>query len=154
MNNPEEPLRAELLVEYPFTRTTGTVIGAFMTGLRERILLGIKRSDGSVLMPPTEYDPSTSEPLTEMIEVGQEGTVETWTWIDPPRPQSPWENPHALALIKLDGADTSMLHAVIVDSASDMSTGMRVAARWRAERVGHISDLIGFIPMTNQIEEK
>ena len=28
-------LRADLVLEYPFTRTTGEVIGAFLTGLRE-----------------------------------------------------------------------------------------------------------------------
>ena len=33
-----EPLRADLVVEYPFTRTTGPVVGAFLTGLREGIL--------------------------------------------------------------------------------------------------------------------
>ena len=72
-----ELLRADLVVEYPFTRSTGPVVGAFLTGLREGILLGIQRRDGTVLVPPTEYDPVTSEPLTEMVEVGQAGVVET-----------------------------------------------------------------------------
>ena len=148
MSESEKPLKAELTVEYPFTRTTGKVIGAFMTGLREKRLFGIKRSDGGVLVPPLEYDPTTSAPLTEMVEVSQSGVVETWTWIDPPRPQSPWDTPHALALIRLDGADTSMLHAVLVDSPSEMRTGMRVTAKWREERVGHITDLAGFTPET------
>ena len=140
------PLRADLVVEYPFTRTTGPVVGAFLTGLREGILLGIQRRDGTVLVPPTEYDPVTSEPLTEMVEVGQAGVVETWTWVDPPRPQSPWEVPHALAMIRLDGADTAMLHGVLVDSPVEMTTGMRVQAVWADQRVGHIGDLDGFRP--------
>ena len=152
MSELEKPLRAELTVEYPFTRTTGTVIGAFMTGLREKRLFGIKRSDGSVLVPPLEYDPVSSEPLTEMIEVSQSGVVETWTWIDPPRPQSPWDDPHALALIRLDGSDTSMLHAVLVGSPSEMRTGMRVTAQWKEERVGHIADLEGFIQETEEAD--
>ena len=152
MSESEKPLKAELTVEYPFTRTTGKVIGAFMTGLREKRLFGIKRSDGSVLVPPLEYDPTTSEPLTEMVEVSQSGVVETWTWIDPPRPQSPWDTPHALALIRLDGSDTSMLHAVLADSPSEMRTGMRVTAKWREERVGHITDLAGFTPETKEFD--
>ena len=152
MSESEKPLRAELTVEYPFTRTTGKVIGAFMTGLREKRLFGIKRSDGSVLVPPLEYDPTTSEPLTEMVEVSQSGVVETWTWIDPPRPQSPWDAPHALTLIRLDGSDTSMLHAVLAGSPSEMRTGMRVTAKWKEERVGHITDLEGFIPETKEVD--
>jgi hypothetical protein len=141
-----ELLRAALVVAYPSTRSTGTVVRAFLTGLREGILLGIQRRDGTVLVPPTEYDPVTSEPLTEMVEVGQAGVVETWTWVDPPRPQSPWEVPHALAMIRLDGADTAMLHGVLVDSPTEMTTGMRVRAVWADQRVGHIADLDGFRP--------
>jgi uncharacterized OB-fold protein len=143
----DDRLSAPLVLEYPFTRTTGPVIGAFMTGLREGIICGIRRADGSVLVPPSEYDPETAEALTEVVEVGQSGTVQTWTWVDPPRPQSPWDEPHALALILLDGADTPFLHAVLVDSRDEMATGMAVTARWRAERQGHIADIEGFVPV-------
>lgn len=141
-----EKLRADLVLEYPFTRTTGPVIGAFLTGLREATILGIKRADGSVLVPPTEYDPVTSDPLTELVEVGQSGEVVSWTWLEAPREQSPWDRPHGLGLVKLDGADTAMLHGVLVDDRSQMSTGMRVTAKWRDEREGHIADIEGFIP--------
>lgn len=142
----QERLRADHVLEYPFTRTTGPVIGAFLTGMREGIICGVRRPDGSVLVPPVEYDPVTSEPLTEIVEVGQSGEVVTWTWVDPPRPGSPWHEPHGLALIALDGADTPMLHAVLVGSPDEMSTGMRVTARWRDQREGHIADLAGFVP--------
>ena len=120
--NLEERLSAPIVLEYPFTRTTGPVIGAFMTGLREKIMLGIKRDDGTVLLPPTEYDPVTSKALTEMVEVGQTGEVTTWTWVQDPRDQSPWDSPHALAMILLDGADTPFLHAVLVEDAAASST--------------------------------
>lgn len=142
----KERLSAPLILEYPFTRTTGPVIGAFMTGLREGIIVGVKRPDGTVLVPPTEYDPMTAEALGEVVEVGQSGEVVSWTWLDNPRPQSPWDEPHALAMIQLDGADTALVHGVLVDSADAMSTGMRVTARWRDEREGHIRDIAGFVP--------
>lgn len=70
-----ERLRADLVLEYPFTWTTGPVIGAFLTGLREGIILGIRRPDGTVLCPPTECDPESSEPLTELVEVGPGGEL-------------------------------------------------------------------------------
>ena len=44
---------APLVIEYPFSRTTGPVIGAFLTGLREGVLVGSKASDGRVLVNPT-----------------------------------------------------------------------------------------------------
>lgn len=79
--------RAPMIIEYPFSRTTGPVIGAFLTGLREQVLLGIKGSDGTVLIPPTEYDPRTGEDLTEMVQVGPGGVVDTWAWVRSPRPK-------------------------------------------------------------------
>ena len=142
-----ERLSAPLVLEYPFTRTTGPVIGAFLTGLREKIVLGIKRKDGSVLVPPTEYDPETSEALTDMVEVAQTGEVVTWTWVQEPRDQSPWDKPHALAMIKLDQADTPLLHAVLVDSPESLNTGTRVRIKWREETEGHIKDIEGFLPV-------
>ena len=141
-----ERLRADLVLEYPFNRTTGQVIGAFLTGLREGVILGIRRPDGSVLCPPTEYDPVTSEPLLEMVEVGPGARLVSWTWVDPPRQQSPWDRPHGLGLIQLDGSDTPMVHGVLVDSPSELSFGMRLVARWREEREGHIADIEGFVP--------
>ncbi|MDE0664320.1 MAG: OB-fold domain-containing protein [Acidimicrobiaceae bacterium] len=141
-----EVLQAPLVLEYPFTRSTGPVIGAFLTGLREGVICGIRRADGTVLCPPLEYDPLTAEPLTELVEVGQSGEVLTWAWNGEPRPMQPFDRPFAWALIRLDGADTSMLHAVFADSPSDMSTGMRVRAVWRSEREGHIADIAGFDP--------
>jgi uncharacterized OB-fold protein len=147
------PLRADLVIEYPFIRTTGPVVGAFLTGLREAVLVGIRRVDGTVMVPPVEYDPVTSESLTEVVEVSSTGTIVSWTWVDPPRPGSPWDTPHGLALVLLDGADTPLLHGVLVDSADELVTGLRVEAVWRDERVGHITDLVGFAPVARDTSE-
>jgi uncharacterized OB-fold protein len=141
-----ELLSAPLVIEYPFKRTTGPVIGAFLTGLREGILVGSKASDGRVLVPPMEYDPVTSEPLTEIVEVGPAGVVTTWAWVREPMPKHPLDHPFAWALIQPDGADSPMLHAVDAGSVDAMSTGMRVTPRWRAEREGHINDIECFVP--------
>jgi len=145
-----EVLEAPLVLEYPFTRSTGPVIGAFLTGLKACHIYGIRRSDGSVICPPTEYDPVTSEQLTEMVEVADTGEVLTWSWNAELRPQQPFNQPFAWALIRLDGADTPMLHAVLAAGAAQMSTGMRVRAVWRDDRQGHIADIAGFEPLTTQ----
>ena len=142
----EDVLQAPMVLEYPFTRSTGPVIGAFLTGLRERVILGIRRADGSVLCPPLEYDPITSEPLTELLEVAAAGEVVAWAWNGGPRPQQPFRGSFAWAMIRLDGADTPMLHGVLAGSAAEMATGMRVRAVWRDERSGHIADIAGFEP--------
>src|SRR5690606_9414262 len=121
-----EVLSAPLVIEYPFSRTTGPVIGVFLTGLRERLLLGIKGSDGKVIVPPVEYDPYTSEELTELVPVGPGGTVDTWAWVRQPGPKAPLSRPFAWALVRPDGADVGFLQAVDAGSPDVMSTGMRV----------------------------
>jgi uncharacterized OB-fold protein len=144
-----EVLVAPLIVEYPFSRTTGPVIGAFFTALREGFIVGIKAADGRVLVPPFEYDPQTGEELTEMVEVGDEGVVLTWAWASTPLETQPLDRPFAWALIKLDGADSGLLHAVDAGSEAAMTTGMRVKAHWRPEREGHILDIEYFEPIAD-----
>lgn len=128
-------LIAPLVIEYPFSRTTGPVIGAFFTALREGFVVGVRAADGRVIVPPVEYDPVTAEELTEIVEVGDAGVVTSWCWVAEPLDGQPLDGPFAWALITLDGADTPMVHAV--DTGGDparMATGMRVRARWRAVR--------------------
>ena len=143
---PEEVLSAGYALEYTYTRSVGPAIGRFLTGLRERRIEGVVGSDGRVIVPPTGYDPQTGETLENFVEVGSAGVVTTWAWVSEPRSNQPLEHPFAWALIKLDGADTALLHAVDAGDESRMSTGMRVRARWREETSGHIRDLACFEP--------
>ena len=141
-----EVLSALHVLEYPYKRSVGPVIGRFLTGLRDKKFEGIRAGDGRVLVPPVEYDPLTAQELKEFVPVGPGGVVTTWTWLTEPRSNNPLQKPFAWALIKLDGADTALLHAVDAGSASAMSTGMRVRPRWREERAGHILDIECFEP--------
>jgi uncharacterized OB-fold protein len=140
-------LSARHVLEYPYTRSVGPVVGRFLTGLRDRKIEGVRTKSGKVLVPPTEYDPETSESVTdEWVEVGPGGVVTTWSWVPAPRPKQPLERPFAWALIKLDGAHTALLHAVDAGDAAKMSTGMRVRPRWKAETEGMITDIECFEP--------
>jgi uncharacterized OB-fold protein len=138
-------LSAPLIIEYPFTRTIGPVQSAFLTGLREGVMLGVRTVDGGVLCPPVEYDPVTSDELTELVELGDEGVVTTWAWEPNPRPHQPLDHPFAWALVQMDGADTAILHAV----DGPVETGTRVRVRWADEREGAITDIACFEVITD-----
>jgi uncharacterized OB-fold protein len=142
----EQVLHAPLTIAFDYTRSLGPVLGRFMTGLAQRRILGSRGSDGRVHAPAVEFDPVTHEALTELVEVSTVGTVVTWTWQPAPIDGQPLTHPFAWALIRLDGADTPMLHAVDAGTPSAMSTGMRVRVRWAGEPVGHIRDIVCFEP--------
>ena len=146
---PSRVLSAPLQVAFDYTRSTGPVLGAFMTGLRERRILAARTSDGRVVVPPVEFDPVTHAAVSaeDLVEVGTTGRVETWTWVSEPVPGQPLEDPFAFALITLDGATAPMLHAVKADGPHSLSTGMHVTAVWSATPQGHITDIQYFEPL-------
>ncbi len=146
MSHPPAPLRAPLEIEFDYTRSLGPVLTQFMTALADRRILGARGADGRVHAPPFEYDPVNSEPPGELTEVGPEGTVVSWSWMPEPLAGQPLAEPFAWALIRLDGADTAMLHAVDAGSAAAMRTGLRVRPRWSASPVGSIHDIACFEP--------
>ena len=149
---PELP-PATYTLEYPYTRSTGPVVGPFLTALRDGRILGI-RCRGRVLCPPLEFDPETGQTLApDFVEVGPGGRVLSWTWIAEPARTHPFALPFAFATILLDGADTALVHAVRADSIDEMATGMRVRAQWREERRQSIADVF-FVPEARAQEQR
>jgi uncharacterized OB-fold protein len=138
-------LTAPHTLEYTYKRSLGPVLSQFFTALRSRRFVGVRRSDGSVMLPPKEYDPDTSASLDEMVEVSDEGVVTSWSWVCAPRPQQPLAHPFAYALVQLDGTSTPFLHVVDAGDESAMKTGMRVKARWAEQTQGVITDFV-FVP--------
>jgi uncharacterized protein len=140
------PLRAPLDIEFDYTRSLGPVLSQFMAALAQRRILGARGADGRVHAPPFEYDPVTAEPPGDLLPVGPEGTVVSWSWMPDPLDGQPLAVPFAWALIRLDGADTALLHAVDAGSPAAMRTGLRVRPRWAAVRTGSIRDIACFEP--------
>ncbi|WP_139983047.1 Zn-ribbon domain-containing OB-fold protein [Nocardioides litoris] len=145
-------LSAPVTVAFDYTRSTGPVIGRFLTGLRDGVVVGARTSDGRVVVPPPEFDPVTHRATggdggDPYVEVGPEGTVTSWVWVPEPVKAQPLDRPFAWALVTLDGADVPLLHALDVASPDEASTGMRVRVRWAAERVGAITDIACFEPV-------
>ena len=135
-------LTAPHVLEYPYRRSVGPVLGRFFTALRDKQIVGVKTKAGRVLAPPAEYDPETGAAVSDtFVPIGPGGVVTTWSWVTRPRAKQPLDRPFAWALIKLDGADTAMLHAVDAGDPSKIKTGMRVVPRWRAERTGVMTDI-------------
>jgi uncharacterized protein len=131
-------------LELPYRRSVGPVVGGFLTALRDQRVVGSRTAAGRVIVPPLEYDPDTGDAVDDLVEVGTAGTVTSWAWIEEPMRKHPLDHPFAWVLVQLDGADTSLVHALDVADAASVSTGMRVQIRWAEERRGHITDIACF----------
>ena len=75
------------------------------------------------------------------------GVVTSWAWIAEPKRHQPLDRPFAFAAIRLDGADTDLLHVVDAGSEDAMADGMAVVARWAEETEGLITDIEAFVPV-------
>jgi len=141
MSVDQDVLRSNFDLEFTYTRTYGPILSKFFTALKNRKVLGIRMSDGKIMFPPLEYDPTTGESLEEFVELSDVGEVVTWAWVASPLDKHPIDRPFAWVLVKIDGTDSTMLHVLDVEEKSAVSTGSRVKICWAEEREGTIKDI-------------
>ena len=134
--------REGFTLAYSYKRSLGPVLGAFFTALAQGRVLASRTPSGRVIVPPCEADPETGEELEELVEVGPEGRIQSWTWVEDPLARHPLNTPFAFALILLDGADTGWILPVAVDSPADLATGQRVRPRATDTPVTSVAQLI------------
>ncbi|MDP8223277.1 MAG: Zn-ribbon domain-containing OB-fold protein [Candidatus Lernaella stagnicola] len=132
--------------------SAGEVGSKFFIALRdEGKILGSKTKSGRVLVPPRSFDEDRFEPTEGLVEVGPEGEIVTFSvsYLNPDA--SPRDEPWAVGIIKLDGADTGMMHTIqgVANPAKDLQIGMRVKAIFKApeDRRGEILDISHFEPV-------
>ncbi len=129
----------------------------FIAALRARAQILGKRCPvcARVYLPPRVVCGNCYAELGEWVEVKETGTVRAFTVvhtpiIDPTTGQ-PRPLPYAMALIQLDGADTTLNHYLAENDPATLRVriGMRVRAVWREQRTGMLTDIVHFVAMTN-----
>jgi uncharacterized protein len=133
----------------------GSTWGAFMQGLREQKILGNTNAQtGKVYVPPQAYCEETLVRNDQWVELGHEGDLEVFTIVHQGFRGGP-QTPYAIGAIRLDGADTLLMHFLgdidLTDPSAiraQLPSGKRVRAVWSAERTGQILDISHFAPAT------
>ena len=98
-----------------------------------------------VLVPARAFCDACMERTTDWVEVGPEGTLETFTIITTAFPGLP-KPPIVMAYVTLDGADTALINLVHGEDLTDIERCRRSASiRYRALRVKFIDDPKGRI---------
>ena len=131
-----------------FRYTPGVANTAFLEALRDRgVLLGSRCHSCEVTyLPARIFCERCFAELTPGTECGPNGVLESFTVGHTGIDGEALEAPVTLGLVRLDGADTVLVHRLLdVDAPA---IGMRVSARLRerADRVGSILDIEGFAP--------
>jgi uncharacterized OB-fold protein len=134
-------LRAPHVLDLAFERDVGGATAAFLAGLARGEIVGSRDADARVTVPPLDGG--------ELVRVADVGCVRAWSWVGEPDPRHPLPTPFAFALIQLDGADTSLLHVVDVETEDALVPGTRVRADWARERRGSVLDIRAFVPGTS-----
>ncbi len=122
-------------IRLTFTYAAGATLGRFLVALRDEAQLTGSRcpSCQRVLCPPKDCCPRCGDPTGAPVAVGPAGTLVSFTEQAPDR---------VFGLVRLDGADTALLHRLVGDGP--WTLGMRVRARFATQREGAITDLEGF----------
>ncbi|MFH1139046.1 MAG: Zn-ribbon domain-containing OB-fold protein [Pseudomonadota bacterium] len=129
----------------------GRVGSAFFTALRdEGKIYGVKcRTCDKVYWPPRSTCGRCFSQLNldDLVEIGPEGTVETFTLVEYAEPCHPRPAPFIYAVVKLDGADSGLAHFLGEVEFKDVREGLRVRAVFAENRRADILDIQYFKPL-------
>ena len=141
-------VHGELPVAFHYTPGLGNT--AFFEALRDRgVLLGSRcEACDYTYLPARVFCERCFAELQADTECGPGGTLESFTVCHVDIDGEPLDEPSTLGLIKLDHADTVLMHRLI--GASSWEIGTRVDAVSKAARTGSILDIEGFASLGNQ----
>ena len=142
-----EPLTLKGQIAVPYTWWAGETGSRFLIALRDENKIMANRCDscGTVYVPPRKNCGRCFVETGPWQELDGQGVVEAFTIVRFSYPLQPAAVPFAYAMIKLDGADVSLVHLVKED-LERLKSGVRVRAifKEKKERQGNILDIDSF----------
>jgi hypothetical protein len=144
-----EPVVARQALQVPYRYSMGATTSKFFIEIRDnRKILGIRCPACDVVyVPPRTTCGRCFSQLDEWVEVGDRGTLETYTRVYYSTPVQPVPAPFYYGIIKLDGADTGLAHLVGGLKGKEPKIGMRLQAVFKEDRQGNMLDISYFKPV-------
>ena len=139
----------ELAVSFRYTPGVGNT--AFFEALRDRgVFLGSRCEEcGVTYLPARIFCERCLAELEPSLECGPEGELVSWTLVRVDVDDQPLERPVTYGLVRLDGADTVLLHRLL-DVDGEPTIGARMRPVLASHREGSILDIEGFAPAAVQ----
>lgn len=136
----------------PYSWTVGSTLSKWYVLLRDNgeIWANSCPSCGKVYIPPKAKCIDCYEDTGEWVQLPGTGTVDTFTVVHYEAPCVPPRKPPIIyAVIKMDGADTGMVHVIDEAEPEKVRTGMRVEAVIADDRQGNLADIKYFRPIAS-----
>jgi len=136
-------------LEIPYRYFAGAFQSKALVALRDK-----KKIMGSrcpkcrkVFFPPRSNCEVCLSKISDLVEIGPEGTLISWTVVNYREPIHTRRKPYILGLIKPDGADSAMLHFIAGIEPEKLKQGMRLKPVFSRKRAGQILDIKHFKPV-------
>ncbi len=131
----------------PYTYFAGRMGSTFLTTIRdEKKIMGVKCGKcDKVFVPPRQTCDVCLEDLRESwVDLKNTGEITNFTVVRKQDKHLPKTVPYILALIKLEGADSSLVHVVEGVDVDKVAIGQKVEAVFAEETTSTIMDIDHF----------
>lgn len=146
-----EPMVHNSRINVPYSWWAGDTASKFFISLRDKQKIIAPRCAhcDKVFMPPRKACPSCFTENTEWVNLSGEGTLVSYSVARRQLESIPKDKkvPVIWGLVKLDGANSALLHYLDGVKPEDVTIGIRVKAVFAAERNGNIHDIAYFTPV-------
>ena len=133
-------------IEIPFQYTPGPALLRFLEGLRDgKLLASGVPGEARKTIPPLSFCGRTWKPANEWSELPGTGVLESFAVVPRAMAELPEAGPRVVfGLVKLDGAETRLVHLLRAEQPAELRVGARVKVLWNPARSAGIRDLAGF----------
>jgi uncharacterized OB-fold protein len=134
----------------PYTYFAGRVGSTFITTIRDKNkIMGVKcNTCNKVFVPPRQTCERCLEDIRDnWVELGNSGEVVNYTVVRYDDKHLPRKAPFVMAMIKLDGADTPMVHILEGVDIDKVQIGLKVKAVFAEQTTNTILDIDHFAPV-------
>ena len=144
----KEPMFTEGFVIMPYKYSVGSLASKFFIDLRDKKKISAAKCPkcGFVNFPPRSVCPKCFGKVEDLVELPGTGTLVTFTQVHYDSAVQAVKPPYAIGVIKLDGADTSMVHFLGDVDFKNLKAGMKLEPVFTEKRNANILDIKYFKP--------
>ena len=128
-----QAVRTPAAIDY--IATPGASLSAYLRGMKQKKILGdVCPVTGQVFVPPRGASPVSGQRTTEMVEVSDQGYVESFNVTRLPIKSRPdLKPPYVSAWVVPDGSNVGSIALVAGIEPEEVRIGMRVGAVWKPD---------------------